>query len=160
MHLWLTDCVYRMFDVGGQRSERKKWIHCFEGVTAIIFIVAMSEYDLTLVEDQEMVRWQEGKKKIFNSKKKTKKTCQQYRVCQPSCTPIQESTMGGIYKYIQMTYKKQNNMGIKHRQSTAMFLKSSLSLQGRKTWLNCFSYCLIKKQKHPYYTIEYCVCIM
>ena len=46
----------RMFDVGGQRSERKKWIHCFEGVTAIIFIVAMSEYDLTLAEDQEMVR--------------------------------------------------------------------------------------------------------
>lgn len=46
---------YRMFDVGGQRSERKKWIHCFEGVTAIIFIVAMSEYDLTLAEDQEMV---------------------------------------------------------------------------------------------------------
>ena len=46
----------RMFDVGGQRSERKKWIHCFEGVTAIIFIVAMSEYDMTLAEDQEMVR--------------------------------------------------------------------------------------------------------
>lgn len=46
-----------MFDVGGQRSERKKWIHCFEGVTAIIFIVAMSEYDLTLVEDQEMVNY-------------------------------------------------------------------------------------------------------
>ena len=45
-----------MFDVGGQRSERKKWIHCFEGVTAIIFLVAMSEYDLTLAEDQEMVR--------------------------------------------------------------------------------------------------------
>lgn len=44
-----------MFDVGGQRSERKKWIHCFEGVTAIIFIVGMSEYDLTLAEDQEMV---------------------------------------------------------------------------------------------------------
>ena len=34
-----------MFDVGGQRSERKKWIHCFEDVTAIIFCVAMSEYD-------------------------------------------------------------------------------------------------------------------
>lgn len=36
----------RMFDVGGQRSERKKWIHCFEGVTAIIFCVALSGYDL------------------------------------------------------------------------------------------------------------------
>ncbi|KFV98974.1 Guanine nucleotide-binding protein G(t) subunit alpha-1, partial [Fulmarus glacialis] len=39
----------RMFDVGGQRSERKKWIHCFEGVTAIIFCVALSAYDLVLI---------------------------------------------------------------------------------------------------------------
>lgn len=46
---------FRMFDVGGQRSERKKWIHCFEGVTAIIFCVAMSEYDMVLAEDEEMV---------------------------------------------------------------------------------------------------------
>jgi len=50
--------VRRIFDIGGQRSERKKWIHCFEGVTAIIFIVAMSEYDLSLIEDQEMVKLQ------------------------------------------------------------------------------------------------------
>ena len=28
-----------MFDVGGQRSERKKWIHCFDQVQAIIFCV-------------------------------------------------------------------------------------------------------------------------
>jgi guanine nucleotide-binding protein G(o) subunit alpha len=41
----LKDMNFRVFDVGGQRSERKKWIHCFEDVTAIIFIVAMSEYD-------------------------------------------------------------------------------------------------------------------
>jgi guanine nucleotide-binding protein G(o) subunit alpha len=39
------DLNFRVFDVGGQRSERKKWIHCFEDVTAIIFIVALSEYD-------------------------------------------------------------------------------------------------------------------
>lgn len=45
-----------MFDVGGQRSERKKWIHCFEGVTAIIFCASMSDYDLVLAEDEEMVR--------------------------------------------------------------------------------------------------------
>ena len=42
--------------MGGQRSERKKWIHCFEGVTAIIFCVALSAYDLVLAEDEEMVR--------------------------------------------------------------------------------------------------------
>ncbi|OAF71007.1 Guanine nucleotide-binding protein G(q) subunit alpha [Intoshia linei] len=40
----------RMVDVGGQRSERRKWIHCFEGVTSIIFLVALSEYDQVLVE--------------------------------------------------------------------------------------------------------------
>ena len=44
-----------MFDVGGQRSERKKWIHCFEGVTAIIFCVSLSAYDLVLAEDEETV---------------------------------------------------------------------------------------------------------
>ena len=45
-----------MVDVGGQRSERKKWIHCFENVTAIIFMVAANEYDMTLVEDSAVVR--------------------------------------------------------------------------------------------------------
>ena len=48
-------CCCRLCDIGGQRSERKKWIHCFEGVTAIIFLVALSEYDLCLAEDQEIV---------------------------------------------------------------------------------------------------------
>jgi hypothetical protein len=38
-------------DVGGQRSERKKWIHCFQDVTAVIFCVALSEYNLMLQED-------------------------------------------------------------------------------------------------------------
>ena len=47
--------IYRLFDVGGQRSERKKWIHCFEDVTAIIFCVAMSEYDQVLHEDETTV---------------------------------------------------------------------------------------------------------
>jgi guanine nucleotide-binding protein subunit alpha len=47
--------VSRLFDVGGQRSERKKWIHCFEDVTAIIFCVAMSEYDQVLHEDETTV---------------------------------------------------------------------------------------------------------
>jgi len=40
------DCyTCRMVDVGGQRSERRKWIHCFEGVKAIIFLTAINEYD-------------------------------------------------------------------------------------------------------------------
>ncbi|CAE7843470.1 unnamed protein product [Symbiodinium microadriaticum] len=43
--------TFEMYDVGGQRNERKKWIHCFEDVTAIIFVAALSEYDQKLFED-------------------------------------------------------------------------------------------------------------
>eukprot|EP01126_Amoeba_proteus_P008807 TRINITY_DN13331_c0_g1_i1.p1 TRINITY_DN13331_c0_g1~~TRINITY_DN13331_c0_g1_i1.p1 ORF type:complete len:186 (-),score=53.82 TRINITY_DN13331_c0_g1_i1:178-660(-) len=40
-----------MVDVGGQRSERKKWLHCFGSVTAVIFLTAIDEYDMVLEED-------------------------------------------------------------------------------------------------------------
>ncbi|KAJ3369818.1 guanine nucleotide-binding protein subunit alpha [Allomyces arbusculus] len=56
----IGDLTYRMFDVGGQRSERKKWIHCFENVTAIVFLVAISEYDQVLVEDEQVNRMHEA----------------------------------------------------------------------------------------------------
>lgn len=50
-----------MVDVGGQRSERRKWIHCFENVTSIMFLVALSEYDQVLVEsDNEVSALQPG----------------------------------------------------------------------------------------------------
>ena len=52
------DCgslTYRMFDVGGQRSERKKWIHVFDNVNAVLFLVAISGYDHVLVEDRNGV---------------------------------------------------------------------------------------------------------
>uniref|UniRef100_H2TDI5 Guanine nucleotide binding protein (G protein), alpha inhibiting activity polypeptide 2a n=1 Tax=Takifugu rubripes TaxID=31033 RepID=H2TDI5_TAKRU len=65
-HFTFKDLHFKMFDVGGQRSERKKWIHCFEGVTAIIFCVAMSAYDLVLAEDEEMNRMHESMK-LFDS---------------------------------------------------------------------------------------------
>ncbi|KAG9320784.1 hypothetical protein KVV02_005058 [Mortierella alpina] len=49
-----------MFDVGGQRSERKKWIHCFEAVTSIIFCVGLSEYDQVLLEESGQNRMAES----------------------------------------------------------------------------------------------------
>jgi len=62
---------FRMVDVGGQRSERKKWIHCFQEVTAVIFCVALSEYDLKLHEDETVNRMHESIKlfdEICNSR--------------------------------------------------------------------------------------------
>eukprot|EP00567_Pseudictyota_dubia_P006458 CAMPEP_0197441268 /NCGR_PEP_ID=MMETSP1175-20131217/7577_1 /TAXON_ID=1003142 /ORGANISM="Triceratium dubium, Strain CCMP147" /LENGTH=415 /DNA_ID=CAMNT_0042971515 /DNA_START=317 /DNA_END=1564 /DNA_ORIENTATION=- len=41
---------FEMVDVGGQRSERRKWIDCFDNVDAVIFVAALSEYDQTLSE--------------------------------------------------------------------------------------------------------------
>jgi len=57
--------LFRMYDVGGQRGERKKWIHCFENVTAIMFIASLSEYDQVLAEDRclrvdQLVRLADG----------------------------------------------------------------------------------------------------
>ncbi|ORY95523.1 heterotrimeric G-protein alpha subunit, GPA3-like protein [Syncephalastrum racemosum] len=63
----ITDTRFRMgqinvhmFDVGGQRSERKKWIHCFEAVTSIIFCVSLSEYDQVLLEENRQNRMMES----------------------------------------------------------------------------------------------------
>eukprot|EP00004_Rigifila_ramosa_P014779 TRINITY_DN338_c0_g1_i1.p1 TRINITY_DN338_c0_g1~~TRINITY_DN338_c0_g1_i1.p1 ORF type:complete len:350 (-),score=98.24 TRINITY_DN338_c0_g1_i1:186-1235(-) len=62
---------FKMVDVGGQRNERRKWIHCFQEVTAIIFCVALSEYDQKLYEDETQNRMQESLllfEEIMNSK--------------------------------------------------------------------------------------------
>eukprot|EP01083_Nonionella_stella_P215943 776793_1 len=56
----ITGVHFRMFDVGGQRNERKKWIHCFENVTSVIFVAAMSEYDQVLYEDENTNRMEEA----------------------------------------------------------------------------------------------------
>jgi len=45
---------FHIFDVGGQQSERKKWIHCFENVTAVIFVASLSCYDELMFEDDSV----------------------------------------------------------------------------------------------------------
>jgi GTPase SAR1 family protein len=54
------DIEIKMLDVGGQRSERRKWIHCFDQVTAVMFCVALSEYDQALREDGHQNRMKES----------------------------------------------------------------------------------------------------
>jgi len=56
----LEDFHFSIIDVGGQRSERRKWIHCFQDVTAILYCVSLSEYDLRLFEDTTVNRMHES----------------------------------------------------------------------------------------------------
>jgi len=61
---------FTVVDMGGQRSERRKWIFFFENVTAVIFVLALNEYDLKLREDPNMNRMQESLdlfKKVINN---------------------------------------------------------------------------------------------
>lgn len=52
--------IVRMFDVGGQRSERRKWIQYFDDVCSLLFVVAISEYDMSLIEDCDRNRLRES----------------------------------------------------------------------------------------------------
>jgi len=68
--------VFTIVDVGGQRSERKKWLHCFGSVSAVIFLTAINEYDMVLEEDTKTNRLVESLKlwKALTSSQFFKKT--------------------------------------------------------------------------------------
>ena len=51
---------FKVFDAGGQRAERRKWLHAFDDVTALIFVASLTEYDEVLFEDQDKNRLQES----------------------------------------------------------------------------------------------------
>ncbi|KAK2708010.1 guanine nucleotide-binding protein subunit alpha-13-like [Artemia franciscana] len=51
---------FRFVDVGGQRSQRAKWLKCFDNITSIMFLVSSCEYDQVLVEDRTTPRLTES----------------------------------------------------------------------------------------------------
>ncbi|XP_042198321.1 guanine nucleotide binding protein (G protein) alpha v1 [Callorhinchus milii] len=62
----INNLIFRMYDVGGQRTERRKWIGCFEEVRAVLYVAALSGYDMTLLEELTVNRLQESLK-LFSS---------------------------------------------------------------------------------------------
>ncbi|XP_068435188.1 guanine nucleotide-binding protein G(o) subunit alpha-like [Clinocottus analis] len=55
-----NEIVFRLYDVGGQRSERRKWLGCFDCIQAVLFVVALSSYDMTQTEDPSRNQLQES----------------------------------------------------------------------------------------------------
>ena len=62
-----------MVEVGGVRAERRKWIHCFENVTSMIFLVALSEYDQVLYECHDEVKLLQFQQTKTSSKSEIKR---------------------------------------------------------------------------------------
>jgi len=60
MELKLDRVLLRVVDVGGQRKERRKWVHFFEGITAVVFCAALTDYDEVLDEDPQANRMKES----------------------------------------------------------------------------------------------------
>ncbi|KAG7220129.1 hypothetical protein INR49_001005, partial [Caranx melampygus] len=56
----IKNVPFKMVDVGGQRSERRRWFECFDSVTSILFLVSSSEYDQLLMEDRQTNRLSES----------------------------------------------------------------------------------------------------
>ncbi|EYC31552.1 hypothetical protein Y032_0004g2214 [Ancylostoma ceylanicum] len=51
---------FRVFDVGGQKAQRRKWIHIFDDVHAVLFITSLSEYNQVLAEDNKTNRMRDS----------------------------------------------------------------------------------------------------
>eukprot|EP00128_Syssomonas_multiformis_P010529 Colp12_sorted_trinity150504_noHs@33030 len=56
----VEDMTYQIIDVGGQRNERRKWMHCFDNVNAIVYVVNLSGYATVLYEDHSINRMKES----------------------------------------------------------------------------------------------------
>jgi len=58
--LTMQNRPFLIVDVGGQRSERRKWLNCFAGVTGLIFVASLTAYNQFLYEDENVNRLQES----------------------------------------------------------------------------------------------------
>jgi len=65
-HFRIDNTPFRFIDVAGQRSQRRKWIHFFENVTAMLFVASLSCYNMPLREDTS-VNAMEDQLQLFDS---------------------------------------------------------------------------------------------
>jgi len=132
-HFIIKGTKFHIFDVGGQRNERKKWIHCFENVTAVIFVASLSCYDENLLEDDNVIvmhetltlfeeicnsRWFENtsfilflnKRDLFEEKIQRKPLTDCFPEYKGSTTSFEE-----CYGFIQRQFESKNrNLSGKH----------------------------------------------
>ncbi|ETN85832.1 g-protein alpha subunit [Necator americanus] len=57
---YIKNFTFKVFDVGGQKAQRRKWIHVFDDVHAVLFITSLSEYNQVLAEDNSKNRMKDS----------------------------------------------------------------------------------------------------
>lgn len=45
-----------VIDVGGQKNERRKWMHYFENVDLVIYVTSLADYDRVCAENTDLNR--------------------------------------------------------------------------------------------------------
>ncbi|KAJ3443520.1 guanine nucleotide-binding protein g(o) subunit alpha [Anaeramoeba flamelloides] len=78
MNFEIEGIPWKIVDVGGQRSERRKWINQFSDVTLLLYVVSTSGYTQLLYEDENINRLKESfelYKKTIKSTHFKKKNC-------------------------------------------------------------------------------------
>ncbi|CAE6443971.1 unnamed protein product, partial [Rhizoctonia solani] len=56
----LGDQELKIVEIGGQRFGRRQWIHCFNNIPAIVFLVSLNAYDQCLFQDVSANRMQDA----------------------------------------------------------------------------------------------------
>ncbi|KAJ6537928.1 G protein alpha-subunit [Mycena capillaripes] len=57
--LQVGELTYKFLDPSGLRSDRRRWLLCFENVKVILFCASLSDYDQMLYEDESVNRLKE-----------------------------------------------------------------------------------------------------
>ncbi|ETO10024.1 Guanine nucleotide-binding protein alpha-3 subunit, partial [Reticulomyxa filosa] len=96
--------TFELFDVGGQRSERSKWIHCFDSVDAVLFVAGLNCYDQNLFEDEQINAMDESIRlfnEVINSRNERKK--KNHKVYTYQCKNKKKKIIIIIYVYFKKT---------------------------------------------------------
>uniref|UniRef100_A0A1I7XET5 G-protein alpha subunit n=1 Tax=Heterorhabditis bacteriophora TaxID=37862 RepID=A0A1I7XET5_HETBA len=106
---FIKNYMFKVFDVGGQKSQRRKWIHIFDDVHAVLFITSLSEYNQVLSEDRKQeyrpaLNYITRKFKQVN--KNVKRTIYTHETCATDTQQIQVVIDSVIDVIIQQTMQK------------------------------------------------------
>jgi GTPase SAR1 family protein len=54
--LTIDNVKFVLVDSGGQRNERRKWVHAYEGTTVLVYVVSLGDYCEVCFEDENVNR--------------------------------------------------------------------------------------------------------